>query len=239
MPLSAPIHHLKRRAKVLSRQENIPLHLALDRIASGEGFGRWSLLLAKAPPAADAARLLAQFSPGDLVLLGARPGQGKTLMSLRLAAAAVDAGRRTAFFTLEYTLRDVLDRFAALGIDPASIAAGFSFDGSDDISAGYIIEQLADAAPGTLVVVDYLQLLDQRRDRPPLEEQIRTLSAFARARGLIFIFITQIDRSYDPERKPCPDRADIRLPNPVDLTLFQKALFLGGDGVKVQDAVSG
>jgi hypothetical protein len=42
MKLSAPLYHLKRKAKILSRAENIPLHEALDRIARQEGFGGWS-----------------------------------------------------------------------------------------------------------------------------------------------------------------------------------------------------
>ena len=36
MKLSAPLYHLKRKAKLLSRAENIPLHEALDRIARQE-----------------------------------------------------------------------------------------------------------------------------------------------------------------------------------------------------------
>ena len=39
MKLSAPLYHLKRKAKLLSRAENIPLHAALDRVARQEGFG--------------------------------------------------------------------------------------------------------------------------------------------------------------------------------------------------------
>ncbi|MFK4531760.1 hypothetical protein ABIF90_009741 [Bradyrhizobium japonicum] len=48
MRLSAPIYHLKRKAKRLSREEGIPLHDALDRIAATEGFSAWSMLAAKA-----------------------------------------------------------------------------------------------------------------------------------------------------------------------------------------------
>ena len=40
MKLSAPIYHLKRTAKILSREENIPLHEALDRIAEQRRL-RW------------------------------------------------------------------------------------------------------------------------------------------------------------------------------------------------------
>ena len=72
MKLSAPIYHLKRKAKRLSRNEGIPLHDALDRIATTEGFSAWSMLAAKAAAATPANRLFPQFRPGDLVLtLGA------------------------------------------------------------------------------------------------------------------------------------------------------------------------
>jgi hypothetical protein len=37
MRLSAPIYKLKRRAKLMARDENIALHEALDRLAREEG----------------------------------------------------------------------------------------------------------------------------------------------------------------------------------------------------------
>jgi DNA replication protein DnaC len=93
MKLSAPIYHLKRKAKRLSREEGIPLHEALDRVAATQGFSAWSLLAAKAAAATPASRLFAQIRPGDLVLVGARPGHGKTLMSLALAVEAMKSGQ--------------------------------------------------------------------------------------------------------------------------------------------------
>lgn len=236
MRLSAPVYHLKRKAKLLSRKENIPLHAALDRIAAQEGFAGWSLLAARASAAAPAAKLFARLSPGDLVLLGARPGHGKTLMGLKLAVEAIKAGHRAKFFTLEYTEREVLERFRAIGAEPATFDGRFEFDTSDAISAGYIIDQLSTAPGGTLVVVDYLQLLDQRRDNPQLEDQVRTLRAFARDRRMIFVLISQINRSYDPSTKPCPDLADVRLPNPLDLGLFTKTCFLNDGEMRFRAA---
>jgi replicative DNA helicase len=226
MKLSAPLYHLKRKAKLLSRAENIPLHEALDRIARQEGFGGWSLLAAKAAAVAPAERLFARLSPGDLVLLGARPGHGKTLMGLKLAVQAMKSGSRSVFFTLEYTEKNMLDRFRAIGVAREAFARLFEFDCSDEISSDYIVKRLADAPRGTLAVVDYLQLLDQKRDKPALMVQVRALQGFARDRGLIFVFISQIDRSYDPLKKPCPDLDDVRLPNPLDLSLFTKTCFL-------------
>jgi replicative DNA helicase len=233
MKLSAPLYHLKRKAKLLSRAENIPLHQALDRLARQEGFSGWSLLAAKVTAIAPAEKLFARLAPGDLVLVGARPGQGgKTLMSLELAVQAMKSGSRGVFFTLEYTEKDMLDRFRAIGVERMDFAGLFEFDSSDDVSSDYIVKRLVDAPRGTLVVVDYLQLLDQKRENPALMVQVRALQSFARDRGLIFVFISQIDRSYDPAMKSCPDLEDVRLPNPLDLGLFTKTCFLNNGEVR-------
>lgn len=236
MKLSGSIPYLKRRAKLLSRGENIPLHAALDRIAAAEGLASWSLLISKASAATPARKLFPHLSPGDLLLLGARPGHGKTLMSLELAVEAMKAGQQSLFFTLEYTSKDVVNRFRAIGADIAAFADRFTFDNSDAISAGYIIERLAAAPRGSLVVVDYLQLLDQKRDNPELMVQVKALKSFARERGLIIVFISQIDRSYDATTKPCPGLEDVRLPNPLDLGLFDKTCFLNGGEVRFERA---
>jgi hypothetical protein len=236
MKLSAPVYRLKRKARELARKDAIPLHLALDRVAVGEGFGAWSLLAAKSAETLSAEGLLARLEPGDLLLIGARPGHGKTLLSLRLAVEAMKAGRRAVFFTLEYTARDVLGRFRALDVDPARFEALFSFDDSDAISADHIMRALAEAPRGTLAIVDYLQLLDQRRGNPELGVQISALKAFAQDKGVILAFISQIDRSYDPAAKPCPDLSDVRLPNPLDLSLFSKSCFLNEGEVSFQAA---
>lgn len=236
MKLSVPIYHLKRKAKRLSRDEGIPLHDALDRIATTEGFSAWSLLTAKTAAATPANKLFPQFRPGDLVLVGARPGHGKTLMSLQLAVEAMKSGGRAAFFSLEYTEKDVLDRLRAIGVEPAEFDKLFEIDCSDAISADYIVKQMATAPRGTVVVIDYLQLLDQRRENPDLTVQVRALKSFARDKGLIVVFISQIDRSYDPAIKPCPDLSDVRLPNPLDVKLFDKMCFMSQPEVQFRAA---
>jgi replicative DNA helicase len=232
MRISAPVHRLKREARLLSRKENIPLHKALDRIAAKEGFRSWSMLATKLPE--PVGELFSRLKPGDLVLVGARPGQGKTLMSLKFAVEAMKSGNRSVFFTLEYVERDVLDRFHAIGVDRTRFGGLFEFDRSDAISSDYIVKKLAAAPSGTLAVIDYLQPLDQKREKPELTDQVRALKVFAQDRGLILVFISQIDRSYDPAKKPCPDMGDIRLPNPLDLQLFSKTCFLHGGEVHFQ-----
>ena len=226
MVLSAPIHRLKRKARLLSRAERIPLHAALDRIAVQEGYRSWSLLVAKQPGMASVRAFWPLLEPGDLVLIAGRPGQGKTLASLALLAEAMRAGRRGIFLTLEYTPADVLSRLHAINIEPGEFAGLFDCDCSDAISADYVVAKLADAPHGTIAVIDYLQLLDQRRDTPELALQVSMLKAFARERGLILVFLSQVDRSYEGAGKPFPEIADVRLPNPLDLSLFDKTCFV-------------
>ncbi len=226
MNLSAPIHQLKRKARLLSRAEHIPLHAALDRIAAAEGYRSWSLLVAKQPGMASIRALWPLLEPGDLVLMAGRPGQGKTLAGLALLAEAMRAGRRGVFLTLEYTPADVLSRLHAINIEPAEFAGLFECDCSDAISAGYIVARLADAPRGTVAVIDYLQLLDQRRETLELAQQVSTLKTFARERGVILVFLSQVDRSYEGSDRPFPEIADVRLPNPLDLTLFDKTCFV-------------
>jgi replicative DNA helicase len=236
MKLSLPIYQLKRKAKLLSRKDSIPLCEALDHVARQEGFGSWSLLAAKVSEMSPASKLFSRLNPGDMVLVGARPGQGKTLMSLELCVEAMKAGHRSAFFTLEYTENHLLECFRSIGCEWHRFEKQFELDCSDHISADYIIRKLEQAPRGTLLVIDYLQLLDQRREHPELATQVQLLQAFARDRELIIVFISQIDRKYNPATKSCPDAADVRLPNPIDLSLFNKMCFLNGSDIQLKMA---
>ena len=236
MKLSAPIHALKRKARLLRRTDAVPLHAALNRIAAEEGYRSWSLLMAKRAGTDGASGLFARLVPGDLVIVAGRPGQGKTLLGLTLAADAVKAGGRSIVFSLEYTVLDVAARLRAIGLDPQGLGAAFEVDCSDAIDASYIVDRLAATPRGTLVVIDYLQLLDQRRDTPALDLQVGMLRRFAKQRGLILVFLSQIDRAYELSGRPFPEMTDIRLPNPLDLRLFDKACLLSAGEVRFQPA---
>jgi DnaB helicase-like protein len=224
MKLSTPMYQLKRQARLLAKESGIPLNQALDRVAKGEGFQRWSLLVRHEADKKPATQLLERLRPGDMVLLAARPGHGKTTLGLNLIAAAIRAGQQSAFFTFEYTSTEVTRQFQDIGVDALGDACGVFT--SDAISAAYIIEQLQTARHGTVVVVDYLQLLDQQRHKPALSSQISALRSFADTRGVTFVMLSQIGRSFDPASKVMPDVDDIRLPNPLDLSLFTLSCFL-------------
>ncbi len=236
MKLSTPIFILKQQAKALSQREKLRLHVALDQVATREGFKAWSHL-ASAWQRADTCRsVYEQLSPGDLLLLGSRPGQGKTLLSIGLAIEAMSRGHRAAFFTLEFTSAEVEALFLVLGRSQQDFKDSWLLDTSEDMSAGYISSRLATEPPRTLIVVDYLQLLDQRRDKPNLDQQVRQLKAHARECQSITVCLTQIVREYRPSLKALPSLRDVRMPNPIDLSIFDKACFMHGGKMQVLPA---
>ena len=234
MRLSAPIFRLKRQAKQLTRQSGIPWHKALDQIARQEGFRNWSHLASSQSGRSPARHLAEQLTAGDLVLLGARPGHGKTMLGLELAVQAARSGHRAFFFSLESNQKDVSDQLGALGVDVESIKHKLTIDTSNDICAEYIIGCLGNAEADRFIVIDYLQVLDQQRRHPELNDQVRDLKAFAERSGAIIVAISQIDRSFNSARKRLPELSDVRLPNPLDLSLFTKAVFLHEGEVQLQ-----
>lgn len=235
MKLSASAFQLKRRARLMARAENILLSEALDRVARAEGFERWSLLSQRLAAGSPPDALLRQLAGGDLLLLAGRPGQGKTRLGLQLLIAAASSGRRAVLFTFEYTEGQAKQCICALAGGKADICEAIEVVASDDISAGLMIGHLASAGAGSVAVVDYLQLLDQQRTKPPLCEQVTALWCFARQSGIVLAFLSQIDRSFDPDAKSLPDLDDIRLPNQLDLRLFSKAFFLHAGDARLQD----
>jgi hypothetical protein len=224
MRLSLPIYQLKRRAKLLARAAKIPLHKAQDRIAREEGFSAWSALSARMATHPTASALLPSLAEGDMLLLAARPGQGKTLMGLQLLLDSVRDGRRAVFFTLEYTDREVIELIRSL--DDTAVEYAPEIATSSDISADFIVQYLSGSPRGTVAVIDYLQILDQQRSKPSLSQQMQVLKKFAQESGNILCFISQIDRSFDPGRDPFPSLADVRLPNPIPPGVFSMACFL-------------
>ena len=238
MKLSAPIFRLKRKARRKSREARIPLHQALDQVAREEGYEAWSLLAARHAEPSAGRRLIDACRQGDLVLLGARPGHGKTLLALESAVAAMKCGHRSYFFSLEYGLDDMRRTFQAIGEDMAAFVDLFEFDCSDEICAAYIRKRLQSAPAGTVAIVDYLQLLDQKRKHPELAEQIAELKTFAQTQGIILLFVSQIHRDFDSAASAVPRLADVRLPNPLDLGLFSRTCFLHDGEIELDEVSS-
>ncbi|WP_410010599.1 DNA helicase [Phyllobacterium zundukense] len=217
------------------RNNNVPLHEALDQIAREEGFARWSLLSSQIAAGSLSKTILSRLDDGDLLLVAGRPGHGKTTLGLQLLLDAARNDRKAVFFTLESTEQQARKHIRSLEKDAHGFGDTLEIVTSDEISADYIIHHLSGSKRGTVAVIDYLQILDQQRSKPALSDQVLALGEFARKTGVVFGFISQIDRSFDPESKRLPDIRDIRLPNLVDLGLFTKACFLHNGEAHLQD----
>lgn len=234
MNLSAPVFQLKRRAKLIARDSGVPLHEALDRIAREEGFERWSLLSARSSVVPQADEMLPRLRNGEMLLIAGRPGHGKTMLGLRLLLEAAREARKSVLFTLELTEHQARASIRALAnVNPGNSEA-IEIVTSDEISGDFIVKHLTGQASGAVAVIDYLQLLDQQRSKPTLAEQVRVLGKFAKESGVVLGFISQIDRSFDPQKKRLPDVRDIRLPNHVDMNLFTKACFMHDGEIRLQ-----
>lgn len=178
--------------------------------------------------------LLRELALGDMVLLGARPRQGKTVLALELLLDAAIEGRRSVFFTLECADRDVLECLRT--INPKARWDAIEIVASDDICGDTIVDHLSDAQPGTIAVVDYLQILDQDRRKPTLSDQLLVLGTFARETGIILVFLSQIDRTFDPERELLPGFRHVRQPNPIPPGIFSKTCFLHDGKCRLEPA---
>lgn len=232
MELSAPIYRLKRKAKEIARAEKMPLHAALRRVAVQEGFQDWSLLAATYDKRNTAATVFDQLQPGERMLVAARPEQGKTLLASELLMHAINQGFDGHLFSLVELKETIETRLG--GFSERLPSGSINIDTSNLICADHILATLRSSKPRTLVVIDYLQLLDQRRTTPVLGDQVRSLAEYAQKTGVMFVFLCQIDRAFDASDAALPKLAELRLPNPVDLGLFSKTCFLHNGKIDVE-----
>lgn len=246
MKLSAPIHVLKSQAKSLKKTELITMSEALDKIANQEGFNSWSLLQFNIreifPKSYD--ETLDFFNGGDLVLIGARPNYGKTSFAIGLFVKSIQLKRsKSYYFTLAETHKDVAGR---IGIYDPNIKQNddlFELNYSNDICADYIIEKTRiGIGEKSVIIIDYLQLLDEKRVNEPLQNQIEKLKNYAKRKNCIIIFLSQVNREIEYKNDRRPTKDDIRLPNPLDINLFNKMIFLfrkNDDSNEVEVSFSG
>jgi replicative DNA helicase len=151
----------------------------------------------------DLDRLTSGFQPSELVILAARPSQGKTALALNFAQnIALDAGLPVAIFSLEMSKESLLQRLvSSVGridgqafrrgrIDKASReemkdalqrigAAPLWIDDSGSISVleiGAKARRLQRDMPLSLLVVDYLQLITARGRFGNRQEEVASIS---------------------------------------------------------------
>jgi replicative DNA helicase len=183
-----------------------------------------------------------RFQPSDLIILAARPSMGKTSLALNIAQrAAIDHGKTVAVFSLEMSANQLVMRMlcSEARVDATRVRSGFLTRedwGRLPVAAGKISEApmfIDDTAALTvtelkaksrrlkndrgldLVVVDYLQLMQGRRDaeRRDLEisEISRALKGLAKELDVPVIALSQLRRAVeDRPGKKRPQLSDLR-----------------------------
>lgn len=189
---------------------------------------------------ADLDRLLAGFQNSNLIILAARPGTGKTAFSLNVAqAAAVKYKKKIAFFSLEMSKEELVDRLlvAQADIDAWKLKTG-RLDDQDFLKISDAMGVLAEApiyiddTPGLsifemrtkarrlmsehgidMIVVDYLQLAQGRTKDNRVQEVgeiSQGLKNLARELKVPVIALAQLSRAVESRGEKIPQLSDLR-----------------------------
>lgn len=179
------------------------------------------------------------LNKSDLIIVGARPAMGKTSFALNLARnAAVMAGKKVVFFSLEMTKEQLAQRVLATeariegqkmrtgeiqGEEWKRIAAAtsvlagckFYIDDTSIITVPEMKARVRRLKDVDLIVIDYLQLMKsaQRTDNRVQEvsEITRNLKLMAKDLGVPVITLAQLSRSTEARGKAHrPQLADLR-----------------------------
>lgn len=164
---------------------------------------------------------------GEMITLAARPGVGKTALAVQIAAHVARKVGPVAFFSLEMSGEELVDRVAKVegGQDVlvsqncyittvelvGKLRALHVYDNADRHSIASIEARsrlLATMPQGlSLIVVDYLQLIEPADRRAPREQQVaemsRRLKQLAGSLKCPVLVLAQLNReSEKDERKP-------------------------------------
>ncbi len=175
----------------------------------------------------------------DLILLAARPGMGKTSFALNIARhAAVVAGKKIAFFSLEMTKEQLASRLlsteALVGgtklrtgqLDEGEwtrlIEAGdilsktqMYFDDSSGITVPEMKAKLRRLKDVDLVVIDYLQLMSGSKKTEgnrvqEISEITRNLKIMAKELNVPVVTLSQLSRESEKRTTHRPVLSDLR-----------------------------
>jgi replicative DNA helicase len=178
--------------------------------------------------------------PGQLILVAARPGMGKTALSLQIAQHVASTGSPVLFCSQEMAGVDVAARLTASmsGVELAKIIAGngVTNDDFDRISAPlarlyemplWIDEQAAltfqavaskarqvsrEAKGLGLLVVDYLQLMTGSGEtrNAEIESISRAFKTLAKQLGIPVVLLSQLNRGVEQRPNKRPLLSDLR-----------------------------
>jgi replicative DNA helicase len=199
--------------------------------------------------------LTSGFQPSDLIILAARPSMGKTALALNMARnTAVETQTGVALFSLEMSKEQLSMRMlcAEARVDSHRLRGGFlsNEDWTNLTQAASILSEapiFIDDSPDItsldirakarrlkmdnklgLVIIDYLQLMQGRRniERRDLEisEISRSLKGLAKELELPVIALSQLNRKLEERTDKRPKLSDLResgaLEQDADVVMF-------------------
>jgi len=188
----------------------------------------------------DLDRLTAGFQPGDLIVIAARPGMGKTAFALNIAQGiAVSEKAPVALFSLEMSKEQLAQRMicAQAMVDAHRLRTGF-LKNDDWPRLTQAMAELSEApiyiddTPGLsimdlraksrrvkmrhdikLLIIDYLQLISSPRNanrNEQISEISRGLKTLAKELGVPVISLSQLSREVEKRTDRRPQLADLR-----------------------------
>jgi replicative DNA helicase len=188
----------------------------------------------------DLDKLTGGHRPGSLVIIGARPGMGKTALLLNLVEKASQAGRGVLFFSLEMTAEGLGHRMMTSGSE-MDLTRLSTFDLSNDdwtmlpvaldklgkhrvwvddtpaLSLPDMVsraKRLTARVPISLIAVDYVQLVTTTRRHQNRYNEIGEISAglkaLAKETNTTVLAASQLNRAVEMRHDKRPNLADLR-----------------------------
>ncbi|BAF69452.1 replicative DNA helicase [Nitratiruptor sp. SB155-2] len=182
----------------------------------------------------------AGFSPGDLIIIAARPSMGKTAFSLNIAQSVLDQNKGVVFFSLEMPAEQLMLRMlsakAAIPLQRLRVGNLNDIEWSEisrlsdyydkrklfiDDEGNLNVHQLraklrklkSQHPEIELAVIDYLQLMSgsSNKDRHlEISEISRSLKMLARELDIPIIALSQLNRSLESRNDKRPMLSDLR-----------------------------
>lgn len=185
-------------------------------------------------------RMTTGFHPSELIILAARPSQGKTTLALNMAMAAAHHGASVGFFSLEMSADQLAMRLLCCesGVATERVRTGFLTDQDwpkisqalarlsqvniyiDDTPNIAIMDLRARARRMKaecgidLLIVDYLQLMHSRGHAESRQQEIaeisRSLKSLARELEVPLLALSQLSRAVETRESRRPQLSDLR-----------------------------
>jgi len=186
----------------------------------------------------DLDRVLVQLGPADLVLVGARPGMGKTSFAMNVAVnAAKSTGKAVCIFSLEMSGEQLVNRMLSSEamVDSHSLRTGeirpedwqrladasamlagcdLLIDDTSGITVADMKAKLRRVKNLGLVVVDYLQLMQASKNIESRVQEVadisRNLKIMAKELSVPVICCAQLSRGPEQRESKKPMLSDLR-----------------------------